>query len=295
MHYDDRVYRPPQEARTLLLQVTYGCSHNKCTYCSMYQGVKFRMSPMEEIISDLEECKKYYPNVDRIFLLNGDAFCLSAKKLKELSILILKYLPNIKTITMYASIINIVNKTVEELKELRELGINDLYIGLETGNEQALKDIIKGSNAQDALIEMKKLEEAGISYKVMVLTGIMGKGKGVVNAVDTGKLLSQLNPKGVFALSTVVVPGTKLYEQIQSGEFIEASEYERIIEIKTLAENLTFEKETKFYATHPSNLISIKSKFPKDKDDIVRQLDHILETTTEEEVQFDRSKLIGHM
>lgn len=295
MHYDEMVFRPPQEARTLLLQVTYGCSHNKCTYCSMYKNVKFKMSPIDEIISDLKECRLYYSNIDRIFLLNGDAFCLSYNRLKDLCKLILEYLPNIKTITMYASIINIINKTVDELKELRSLGVNDLYIGLETGNEQALKDVNKGSTAKDAIRELKKLEQAGISYKIMVMTGIMGKGNAIINAVDTGRLLSQLNPKGVYALSTVVAPGTKLYEKIRKGEFVEASEYERIIEIKTLAENLDFEKETKFYATHPSNLITIKSRFPKDKDGIIKQLDHMLKTTTEEEVQFDRSKLLGHM
>ena len=156
MHYDEKIYRPPQEANTLLLQVTSGCSHNECIYCSMYKGVKFKLSPIEEIKQDLKEFQMIYPQADRIHLLNGDPFCLSTGKLKEICNLILEYLPFVRTITMYTSIKNIMLKTLEELIELKELGINDLYIGLETGNEETLKDIKKGSTAQDALREMKK-------------------------------------------------------------------------------------------------------------------------------------------
>lgn len=292
MHYDEKVYRPPQEANTVLLQVTSGCSHNKCTFCDMYKGVKFKVSPIDEIKEDLEEIKTFYPDVDRIYLVGGDPFCLSTEKLKEICLLTRKYLPCVKTITMYASVKNIMSKSLEELIELRELGINELAMGIETGNEQTLKDTNKGHTVHDAIRETKKLDEANIKYRVGVMQGLMGKGKGIINAVDTGKLLSQINPSAIAAMSTMVMPNTELFEQVRNGEFIEATEYERIIELKTLVENLFFEKETRFNSIHVSNSVNVKATFPLQKEELIKALDKFLKSTSEEEFCFDRDRVI---
>lgn len=295
MHYDEKVYRPPQEANTVLLQVTSGCSHNKCTFCDMYKGVKFKVSPIEEIKEDLEEIKTFYSDVDRIYLVGGDPFCLSTQKLKEICLLINKYLPCVKTITMYASVKNIMSKTLEELIKLRELGINELAMGIETGNEQTLKETNKGHTVEDAIRETRKLDEAKIRYRVGVMQGIMGKGKGIINAVDTGKLLSQINPSAIAAMSTMVMPNTELYEQVKKGEFIEATEYERIVELKTLVENLFLEKEARFNSIHVSNSVNLRAILPRQKEELINALDNFLKSTSEEEFYFNRDRVVkGH-
>ena len=138
MKYTGPVYRPPLEHNTLLLQVTVGCAHNKCTFCTMYKDVKFEMESLEQIEEDLKEARNYYGKLERIFLVNGDAFVLSANRLKQIAKKIIEYFPECRTISMYASIRNIMNKTDEELKELRDLRINDLYVGLETGTEEVI-------------------------------------------------------------------------------------------------------------------------------------------------------------
>ena len=192
MKYDEVIYRPPSEAYTLLLQVTSGCSHNKCTYCNMYKDVLFKTESLEQIEKDLIEAKKTHKNTEKIYLLNGDPFSLSADKLKDIAKLIHKHLPNCQTISMYASISNIENKTMEELKELRALGINDLYIGVETGFDESLKHINKGNTSKEAIEQLQRLNEASIEFISIIMYGVAGKGKGIANALATAKLLNSV-------------------------------------------------------------------------------------------------------
>ena len=285
MHYDEQVYRPPQEAYTPLLQVTSGCSYNKCTYCNMYEGVPFRVSPIEEIEKDLQELQSYQRNLERIYLVNGDPFVLSMKKLKTICELIHKYLPSIKTISMYASVKNISSKSLEELKILRELGLNEIYIGLESGSNKVLKAVNKGSTAEDALRELSKLEEAGIEYYPIIMTGLGGRGNAIETALETATLFNKLNPRGVFCASTIVMPRTKLYEQKLNGEFTEASEYERVIELKTLIENINANRDIILSSNHYSNNLLLNGVLPRDKEYLLKKCTDILENYTEEEFQ----------
>lgn len=194
MHYEGPIYRPPVEADTLLLQVTVGCAHNKCTYCSMYRDVNFKMEKLDQIEEDLKEARSLYGRVDRIFLVNVDAFVLKADYLKNIALKIKEYLPHCETITMYASIQNIKAKTDEELRELRALGINELYVGIESGVDEVLSCINKGHNLQEAKKQLERLNEANITHRALLMLGVAGKGKGEENAIATAKLLNETKP-----------------------------------------------------------------------------------------------------
>ena len=160
MHYTGTIYRPPFEARSLLLQVTTGCSHNRCSFCTMYRDEPFKVEPLEQIEEDLEEAREYVPDVTRVFLENGDPFALSADRLEKIAAMIHDYLLKVETIAMYASIKNVIGKTDEELKRLRTLGINELNIGVESGLDEALTYMNKGYTAEQAVYELKRLRAA---------------------------------------------------------------------------------------------------------------------------------------
>lgn len=293
MNYDEVIYRPPLEADTLLLQVTSGCSYNKCTYCGMYKDVKFKMETLEQIEEDLKELSSFKSDAQRIYLVNGDPFSLSADRLKKIAGLIKTYLPKCKTITMYASIRGIKGKTIEELKELKTMGINDLYIGVESGNDEVLKMINKGNTRDEAKVQLKRLNEAKIKYFSLIMYGIAGSEKGLNNAIDTAKLLNEVNSKGIFLMSTTLVPGTKLHDDYLKGIFKEATELERLIELKVFLESLQLKKSTVFSTTHPSNAVALSGILPRNKEDLINILNNIIQNTNEETLRrkFDRNKV----
>lgn len=276
MKYDKNIYRPPSEAYTLLLQVTSGCSHNDCTYCSMYEDVQFKTETLEQIEKDLIEAKALHKDTERIYLLNGDPFSLSASRLKSIAGLIHKHLPKCKTISMYASIKNIENKTIEELKELRALGINDLYIGIESGNDRALKYMNKANTSSQAIEELQKLNRASIDFISIIMYGIAGKGKGVENALDTAKLLNSVRSKAIAVMNLTLIPGTDLFQEAMKGNFIEASQKEKLIEVKTLIENLHLKDETLFSSIHMSNIESLNGILPRDKEAFINRLNKVI-------------------
>ncbi len=273
MKYDEVIYRPPSEAYTLLLQVTSGCSHNKCSYCSMYKDVNFKMESLEQIEKDLIEAKKTHKNTEKIYLLNGDPFSLSADRLKSIAKLINKHLPNCETISMYTSISNIKDKTMEELKELKALGISDLYIGVETGFDESLEYINKGNTSKEAIEQLKRLNEADIDFISIIMYGIAGKGKGIDNALATAKLLNSVKSKAIALMNLTLIPGTDLYEEALKGNFIEASEKEKLIEEKALIENLNLKNKTLFSSIHMSNIESLNGFLPRDKEYFINKLD----------------------
>lgn len=294
MHYDERIYRPPQEAFTPLLQVTSGCSHNKCTFCNMYRDISFRVSPLSEIEADIEELRSCNPNFDRIYLVNGDPFVLNSDRLEKICRLIKQYLPRIRVISMYASVKNIALKSLAELKTLQTLGVNDLYIGLESGSDQVLAAVNKASTATDALQQLGRLQKAGIRYYTIIMTGLGGRGRGVETAMATAALLNQLQPRGVLCTSTVVMPGTTLHRQKKTGQFQEASEYERVLEIKTLLERLDISGNVLFNSTHNSNNLPLNGVLPRHREILLEKCREILEHYTEEEFQkvFDRNNRV---
>ncbi|MFV0519086.1 MAG: radical SAM protein [Lachnospirales bacterium] len=293
MHYDEKIYRPPTEAYTLLLQVTSGCSHNKCIFCNMYEGVKFKVSPIEEIIQDLSEIKLKAPNTKRIYLLNGDPFSLSFEKLKEIAILIKEYLPLIEVITMYASINSVKNKSVEELRILRELGINELYFGIETGFDEALENINKGNSSFDAIEQLLKLNNAKMDFYSIIMYGVAGENLGVTNAICTANLLNKVKTLGIGLMNLSVMEGTKLYDRVQEGSFIEASDLEKVKEIRAFIQELEVKSETFLTCIHISNLLSLEGNLPYDKDKFLKQLDEAIKAIIEGKKELNKRDFFG--
>lgn len=264
MKYTGPIYRPPIEHDTLLLQVTVGCAHNKCTFCTMYRSVEFEVEQMAQIENDLNEAKKRYSHVNRIFLVNGDAFVLSTNRLKQIAKKIIEYFPGIQTITMYASVQNIISKTDGDLKELHDLKINDLYVGLESGTDKILERLNKGHTIKDAIEQLKRLNKANIDHISLLMLGVGGSGNGLKNAQNTAILLNTVKPKAIILCTLGVFPGSELERKSFDGGFTPATELEILAEEMKLIESLELE-EVPFYGTHPINAIPVYGVLPKDQ------------------------------
>ena len=298
MKYDEQIYRPPKEYKSLLLQVTSGCTHNKCKFCGMYRYTNFKMESLDQIEADVIEASQhpFYRSTKRVFLLNGNPFVLKTDRLLSIAKIIHKHLKNVEVITCYASIKDIENKTDDELKTLKEAGINDLYIGIESGNQEALKFINKGNSVDEAIREMKRLDKFDYNYYAMILTGLMGRGidKAIENGKKTGEMLSQVNARGIFPMSVTLVPGTELWDLYKSGQYQEASEYDRLVELREIIYNLLPKKTALISSAHNSNTMYIKGIVPPDREKLLKQIDNILEEASPEEMQewIDRRSIL---
>ena len=264
MHYTGTIYRPPFEARSLLLQVTIGCSHNKCSFCTMYRDEPFRVEPLDQIEGDLVEARQYVPNVTRVFLENGDPFALSADRLEQIAVMIHAYLPRVETIAMYASIKNVIGKSDEELRRLRNLGINELNIGVESGLDEALSYMNKGYTAAQAKYELNRMKSAGIDYGANIIIGCAGPERRHENAVATAALLNETKPYLIFTGTIHSDPGCPLYEDMQSGRFVESTFGEYLDEEEELLELLDL-SDCYLFGLHPSNIVTMHGNLPEDK------------------------------
>ncbi len=273
MHYTGEVYRHPMEGYTPLLEVTIGCSHNKCSFCTMYRKTPFKMSPIEHIKEDLAELKSYGGKIERIYLVNADPFVLSTDKLITIGNLIHEYLPEIKTITCYASIKNIMNKSVDDLKKLRALGFNQLHIGLETAYDPALKMMNKGFTNKDAYEQLGKLKEANFEYDALLMLGVAGKNAGIKNTEATIKLLSTYKPYMVSIMPTSVTPGSELEAFCDSGEYEELTELDMLREEIEFLKALDVDDSCYFFASHNFNLVPV-SGIMKEKDKMITHLEN---------------------
>ena len=264
MKYTGLTYRPPFEARSLLLQVTAGCSHNQCSFCTMYRDVSFAVETMEQIEKDLREAREYVPNITRVFLENGDPFCLSADKLSAIAVKIHEYLPKVETIAMYASIKNIVEKTDEELSLLRSLGINELNIGVESGLDTALKRMNKGYTAEQALHELKRLNAAGMDFGANIIFGCAGEGRSKENAEATARLINETKPYLIFTGTIHADAGCPLFNEMKSGLFQENTFGEYLDEEEQFLSLLDLDG-CYYFGLHPSNLVQMHGYLSRDK------------------------------
>ncbi|MDD4510315.1 MAG: radical SAM protein [Oscillospiraceae bacterium] len=273
MHYTGQVYRPPVEAYTPMLEITIGCSHNKCAFCTMYRQTPFRVSPLKDVENDLRELKGYYgPDIKRLYLLNGDPFVLSTEKLLEIADLVHKYFPKVETLSCYASINEIRNRSVDELKTLRAAGYNDLYFGLETAYDPALAIMNKGFTTAEEYENLKKIQDAGMTYRALLMPGVAGRGNGEINALETAKLLNTYKPNMVLIFTTSIAPGSDLAKIRDEGGFVEATEREILEEIKLLLKALDMDDDCFFFGSHPFDLVPVSGYF-RDKEQIIQQLD----------------------
>lgn len=288
MHFTGPIWRPPYEAGSVLLQATVGCTHHRCKFCSLYPGIEFRVSPMSEIVSDLEIIRHYQPRARRVFLTGANPFALSFDRLKELAMTVHDYLPRCQ-IGTFSRISDIKNKTVEQLKELRSYGFNGLSIGTETGDDMTLAKMNKGNTAQDTFEQCRKLEEAGIEYYIVYLTGLAGKGNGRRNALASAKLFSRLKPYIISVVSLTLFPGSELYGDVANGNYAVSPEHERLEELMTFIGNL--ENRTTLLADTVSSPVPINGFLPEDKNRILAELRKMRENIGEAELQTYRRNI----
>lgn len=291
MHYTGTIWRPPYEAYSALVQVTAGCTHHKCKFCTLYEDVpfKFRMSPLSEVEEDLKESSRYYPNEKRVFFTGANPFVLSFDKLKTLAGLVKKYYPKNQSIGCFARITDITPKTTEQLKELRELGYNRITIGVETGDEESLSFMHKGFGVKEIITECKRLDEVGMDYNFFYLAGIYGADRGEIGAKKSAEVFNQLHPKIIVSSMLTIYPTSELYGEIQKGNWSEETEIEKLYELKTLINALNI--DTYFATMGASNCINVQGQLPKDKDKMIKWLDEVIDSADEKELRRYRENL----
>lgn len=296
MHYTGTIWRPPYEASSLLLEVTAGCTHHKCKFCTLYNELpfKFKMSSMEDIEADLKEVKntlclwKGY-TFKRAFLTGANPFVLKFDRLLEVANLIHRYVPDIETIGCFSRITDVTVKSDEELSTLREAGYTGLTIGIETADDEALRFMNKGYLAADIIEQCRRLDHAGIEYSFFYLTSISGTGRGEIGARLTAEVCNRLHPLLVGANMLTIYPDSELYQEIQRGAWKEESELEKYKEMRVLVENLNI--PTTFAALGASNAFQLQGVLPRDRKKLLSKLDKIIKNVSEEELSTYRRNL----
>ena len=271
MHYDGMTFRPPYEARSLLLQVTRGCSHNACTFCSMYRDVSFAISPLEEIVDDLAEAAWAYPHVSRAFLVNGDAFCLPADALLNIAEMIHEALPNVRSIGCYARIPNVTSKTDTELAALAAAGYDNINIGVESGLDDVLALMNKGFTVEEARLQFARLHAAGLPFNVNIINAAAGPQRIAEHAAANAALVNEAQPTLIFVSPLHVDPGTPLVGLIERGEFEECTLGQYLEEEIAFLEGLELD-DCVFFGAHVSNPIPVNGLLPRDKDELLTVL-----------------------
>ena len=308
MHYTGTIWRPPYEASSLLLEVTAGCTHHKCKFCTLYNDLpfKFRMSPLEDVESDLQEAQLWSTDpiamltarlqgiprpqrIQRAFLTGANPFVLKYERLMAIADLIRQYVPSIKTIGCFARITDVTLKSDEELASLHRAGYDGLTIGIETGDDEALKFMDKGYAAADIVKQCQRLDRAGIHYSFFYLVSISGAGRGEIGAKATADVCNQLHPTLIGVNMLTIYPESQLYQEIQRGNWKEESEIEKYKEIRTLLESLKI--PTQFAALGASNAFQFQGTLPEDKEALTTALNKIIETVKEDDLREYRKNL----
>jgi radical SAM superfamily enzyme YgiQ (UPF0313 family) len=275
MHYEGTCIRPPSEAFSILLQVTLGCSHNKCTFCGTYKDKRFRIKEDKIILSDILFASKYMKRQDRVFLMDGDALIIPQKRLIWILDRIKEHIPWVRRVGAYANAKSIRMKSLEELMELKRKGLGIFYLGVESGDEETLKKVRKGTSPQNLINMGRKVREAGIKLSVTVLLGISGRQRSMDHARATGELLSAMDPNYVGALTVMLIPGTPLYEDSRKGEFQLLDEREVLMELREMIAQTNLTRGL-FFSNHASNYLPIKARLPKGRQEALDIIDAAL-------------------
>lgn len=277
MRYEGNIYRPPSEAYSLIVQVTIGCAHNKCIFCNMFREKNFRVRNIEEVIEDLDSARNYYSRVGRIFLADGDALVLKNEKLMVILNHIRKTFPECERVTIYGTPQDVLRKSHEELVELREAGLQIIYIGAESGSDKVLKNICKGATRAELIEAVRKIEAAGIKASVTFISGMGGKENWEEHAIETGTMISEMEPSYVGLLTLMVEREVPLYQDIQSGKFQLLSVEEVVAETLLMLKHANVNKKCVFRSNHASNYVSLRGDLPNDKEDMMALLRRAME------------------
>ena len=276
MEYEGIVIRPPSEASSLILQATFGCSHNKCSFCPTYKGSHLRVKDFERFKADVDEMASYRA-WRRVFLADGDALVLPQRMLLPRLQYLKEKIRGLERVGIYGNAKAVLKHSVDELKELKDNGLGIVYFGLESGDQQVLDEICKGASPEKLIRAGRRVKQAGILISVTVLLGIAGPERGHRHAEATAKVLSAIDPDYVGALTVMVVPGTPLHERMERGEFRLPDEFSMLEELGIMiaGTNVT---DCMFMSNHASNYLPIKAHLPKDREETVRRIRKVVES-----------------
>ena len=272
MRYLGSVYRPPSEAYSLIVQVTYGCSHNTCAFCSMYKEKRFALRPLEEILEDFHTARAAYRSVDKVFLADGDALVRKASELYEILDTVRELFPECQRVTCYASPASIRLRTDGELRTLREKGLTMVYMGLESGCDDVLTRMRKGHPAAEIVAMGRKVRRNGIALSVTAITGLGGPELLERHAVETAEAFNAMNPEYIGMLTLMVEPGTPLYDWVEAGSFRLLTQPQVLRETRLLVEHLDSPGSV-FRMNHASNYLVLKGTLNADRDAMLRTID----------------------
>ena len=272
MRYEGSIYRPPSEAKSLILQVTIGCAHNRCTFCSMYKDKAFRVREVSEIIEDLKSAREVYTSIKRVFLADGDALVLDTDKLIAILDKINELFPECERISAYATPQDINRKSAEDLALLKEKGLLMLYMGIESGDDAILKKIDKGADSSDMLKAGIKAKISGMILSVTMISGLGGPRGSSAHAIGSAKLINEMQPEYASFLTLMLEEDTKLYKDYQSLEFELLSPRAVLLELRLFIQNTNL-KNCVFRSNHASNYVALAGTLGEDKERLLKEID----------------------
>jgi len=276
MRYHGMVIRPPSEAKSYILQITYGCSHNRCTFCDTYLDKPFRPRDLDEVLEDIAMAKEAIPATRRVFLADGDALVLPTDRLIKILDQLNESFPHLERVGIYANAGNLLRKTPADLGLLREKGLGIVYIGLESGSDEILTRIDKGATAAEMIEAAKKAKEAGMLVSAIGILGIGGPELSEEHTIETGRVVGEMDPD-YFSMLTLMLPqGTKMHAQWEAGEFQLLDPTAMLAELRQLLENLSGLSNCVFRTNHASNYLPLKGTLPQDKERLLAMLDSAL-------------------
>ena len=273
LSYDYPLYRPPSEARSLIFQVTLGCSFNECSFCDMYRSKQYSERPWEEVRQEIDLMAKHFPETKRIFLADGDALNLDTEYMIKIVTYLRKNFPNLERISCYAMPMNILKKTPEELEKMHKAGLDMFYLGIESGSDIVLKKVTKGAISKTIIKAVNKAKAAGYVMSCMVILGLGGKTYSKEHISGTAEVISSCSPNYVGALTLYLENGIKQEFLDKFGEpFIRLNDDEVLFELEQLITQIETNEEIVFRANHGSNAYTIKGTFPQDKEEMLQKI-----------------------
>ncbi|MGD8554752.1 MAG: radical SAM protein [Anaerolineales bacterium] len=269
MRYYGMVIRPPSEARSYILQVTYGCSHNRCTFCGTYLNKPFKVRPEAEVLEDIELARRQILHTRRVFLADGDALVLSTRRLTTILDKLAASFPHLERVGIYANARDILRKPEDELALLRGKGLGIVYLGLESGSDEILRRVCKGATAAEMVQAVRKAKSAGLLASVIGILGLAGPELSPQHAQATAQVVNQMDPDYLAMLTLMMVPGTELHRQWQAGEFELMDPEAMLVELGEVIRHLEGLTECVFRTNHASNYLPLAGVLPQDKEKLL--------------------------
>lgn len=284
LDYEGLIIRPPTEADSLILQVTVGCSHNKCAFCPAFKMKNFRLKELSTILKDIERLALCPLPIENVFLADGDALITPQKRLVPILEALREALPQLKRVALYGNVRSILRKSLEELKELREKGLSLVYMGLESGDDEVLSEMNKGVDSKGILEASRRVQASDLELSLTLIIGLGGKERGHSHALKTAELLNQINPTHARLLTLMVLENTPLHRKVEEGTFTLLTPMEAVGELRLLVENLNL-SDSLFLSNHVSNYLPLWGYLPRDKDLILKVIDEVLASGDEKRLR----------